>query len=41
METNRKISKTGQGSYMSGLGIRVRVTISKLRILDAKGWPYY
>ena len=39
METNRKISKTEQGSCMSGLGVWVRVTINKLRIPDAKGWP--
>ena len=41
MEPDRKISKTGQGSCMSGLGVWVRVTINKLRIPDAKGWPYY
>ena len=41
MEPDRTISKTGQGSCMSGLGVWVRVTINKLRIPDAKGWPYY
>ena len=40
METNRKISKTEQGSCMSGLGVWVRVTINKVRIPDAKGWPF-
>ena len=40
METDKKISKTGQGSCMSGLGVRVRVAINKLNIPDAKGWPY-
>ena len=39
METNRKISNIEQGSCMSTLGVWVRVTINKLRIPDAKGWP--
>ena len=37
METDRKISKTGQGSCISGLGVWVRVTINKLGVPDAKG----
>ena len=39
METNGKILKTEQGSCMSGLWVWVRVTINKLMIPDAKGWP--
>ena len=37
METDGKISKTGQGSCMSGLGVCVRVNIIKLGAPDAKG----